>query len=249
MSLKYLKINSSDRENYSNSSTDFYITLSRPLRGMYRLVSSNIPVSHYNIGSNNNNIHFYEDSSSKTATLTNGIYSASELAALVKTSMDSKSGGHNTYTVNLNSNTQKLTISASNAFHFEWGTYTTNSARKIMGFSENDTASGTSVTSDNIINMNPVLSYNITIENYDNIESKSSSSTFLVPLFGNSTEICSYEPMSSFEQTINIVNPTKTFHIQLRDDNNNLLDLNGLDYYFVIENIKGNILSDTYFVS
>ena len=65
------------------------------------LVSVTFPNAVYAVNSNNNSIVFQEDNTavSFTATLTNGIYSGSTLAAELKVALDASVGSANTYSV------------------------------------------------------------------------------------------------------------------------------------------------------
>jgi hypothetical protein len=106
----------------------------------------------------NDNIDFKEDSGSQVhATLTAGTYiagttsgTAGTLCALIKTQMQAVGTG--TYTVTYSDTTKKFTIAASGAVtnvQILWatGTNTGTSAKTLLGFTNVDTSSATSVTS------------------------------------------------------------------------------------------------------
>ena len=123
----YIKIDSSNRDTGSSSSS-YTINLTDPLStGTYKLHYFHMPLSIYNVTSNNNKIYFYENSANRTGTITPGIYSSLDITTAVKSAMDAAStGAYNVFTISLDSNTQKITYSASNNFHFTYLGYKYN---------------------------------------------------------------------------------------------------------------------------
>jgi len=73
--------------------------------------------------------------------------------------MNTASGGYQTFSVSFNSTTNKLTI----AIILQFGTYTTNSARKILGFNQTDTSSSSTQVSDNVMDLSFPISLGINI--------------------------------------------------------------------------------------
>src|SRR5437762_13538216 len=75
------------------------IKLKNTINGIYKILEFYLTNSLYNVNSNNNKVYFNESSVLKTATLTNGYYSSSELATQLQTAMNLAGG--NTYTITL----------------------------------------------------------------------------------------------------------------------------------------------------
>src|SRR5205823_1335715 len=120
---------SRDRNSVSGAtSSNFQISVAKPLHGKYLLSYLTIPNSVYNVNSTNNIIYFRENSTDKTATITSGYYNSSSITTAIKTAMDTASAAYNTFTITFSSVTGGLTVTAStNNFIFQWSTYTTNS--------------------------------------------------------------------------------------------------------------------------
>lgn len=113
----------------------------------------------------NDKIDFTEDGGSEiTATLTAGTYAmgatsavAGSLCALIKAQMEAVNGS-DTYTVSYSYTTKKLTITKSGGvFVMKWssGTNTLTSAKTLLGFTNADTSSAISCTSDSTTTVAP----------------------------------------------------------------------------------------------
>lgn len=105
----------------------------------------------YEITSTNNLIDFKESGggSELTATLTEGRYTASELATHIKSELESASANARTYTVTHSSVTGKFTIQGQVflSLLFSTGTNAAGSARNVLGYGTNDFTGNTSYTS------------------------------------------------------------------------------------------------------
>ena len=66
------------------------------------------------------------------------------------------SAGGNTYTITFDSNTYQYTISATGNFGFQFGSNTSSSAYRLLGYNEEDYTEATSSTSVNIIDLNSI---------------------------------------------------------------------------------------------
>jgi phage anti-repressor protein len=129
------------------------------------LVSAIVPKSQYVINSSNNTIYFDEGSGVLTATIAVGNYTSSELATEIKTAMDLV--GAKTYTVTVDSKTDKYTIAANVGTYdllFNGGTekyetktrtiYRENSIGPVIGFTREDQTGLGTYTSQNRYNLN-----------------------------------------------------------------------------------------------
>lgn len=232
---KTVILRSQDR--LTGTSSDFNLELQYALDGSYRVKHVHIPNSCYSVQTGiNDKIYFYENSTDKVATLTQGFYTSSTISAAVKTAMDTASGGHNTYTVTASSTTDKLTISASNAFYFTFETNTSASARKVLGFDAENTASGTSITSTNVVDLSLTHMFYIAIKECDNNLRASNAplkSSIYVPLTvaTNSFESLNY---TDLYQVISF-SPTSELSIAIYNDSNQKISINGIDWSIVLE--------------
>lgn len=233
-----IKLCSADRISGTSSHNAVIEFPSYTFTGSYELVEAFVPISYYNVNSRNNVIRLFDNGSAKTATITAGFYTSSTLTAAVKTALDAASGGFQTYTVSIDSTTMKLTVTAGAAFQFLFGTVSTSSAASVLGFSDSDTSAATSQTSDNIINLNPVLSFNINIEGEgDILTAAGNQQTFTVAITGNSQSYVQYTPDPG-AISVTFRTPKKTLRVKVQDDNGQLLDLNGADYYVLLREMK-----------
>jgi len=231
-------LQSVDRASGSTGSHDFRIGLPETLEGCYGVSLIQIPHTFYTIRSGHNTIYFYENSTSKTATVTPGYYSSSTIAAAVKSALDTASGGHNTYTITYSSSTKKLSASASNAFYFEWSADTGNGCWRQLGFTQGtDTTSGTSVTFPNVIDL--VGAHFITVEirqaqSYTLSTGTSSSNWgIVVPI---DVDYGSYllQKTTDIAQRIQFSSRTKHLNIRVLDEEGASLDLNGSNWTVVL---------------
>lgn len=239
--MRPFKVSSRRRDNVTGStSSDFYISLPYPVsERSYYLVQALINNSMYTINSTNNKIYFNENSTDKIATLTSGLYdtvATSTIMDNIKSAMDTASSGYNTFTVAFDNNSLKLTISAGNAFSFTFGTNTTATARRILGYNESDTTAGTSQLSPNIINLTPSLNLNINVNGIGEIDDiNSGATTFAIPIdVGQLLYAVDSYATDKFCQHVTFPNGTRKLHIVVTDDDGNTASLNGVDWMMTL---------------
>ena len=121
--------------------------------------SANAGASGFVINSSNNTLIF-NDGVNRTATLTTGTYTGTELAAEMKAALESANGSVDTYTVTYDAATKKFTVTNdtgnTNALDLLFEDSGTT-AEQVLGFTSTDHASiavGGSITSDNATNDN-----------------------------------------------------------------------------------------------
>lgn len=144
-------LTSADRS--AGSSHEGMIDLSGSLDGKYELRQVVLGNSIYNVTAGNNQVYFAESGMSATATLTLGNYSASQLATELKTQMDAVGG--QAYTVAYSDTTHKYTVSAAANFGFEFESFTSNRAHRLIGWDPVDDVEALSLTSDTAIDLTP----------------------------------------------------------------------------------------------
>ena len=116
---KNLLVKSSDRD--SGISSNFIIRSNEILHGEYIVKHVLIANTIYNIDTNNNYFQLIDNSLAKNIYITPGSYNINTLPVVLKTLLDTASGGHNIYTVALNATPSKLTISGANVFSINPG--------------------------------------------------------------------------------------------------------------------------------
>ncbi len=229
------QFDSRDRE--SGSSHAYSTTLSDPLKGYYALTSVQIPVSYYNVNSNNNSIIFNEGGADLTATITPGVYDTSSLPAAIKTAMDAKSGS--SYTVTYSSITSKLTIAITAGTYTIKGDSKLNTSTYIMGFSTSQTAAA-SLVGNNIVNLRYTATIYIEVNKYALVSptkygSVVPTATFAIPITVDSLDTQVYDAKTSIPQYIYVSPMTKNLTVNLYSDSSNALDLNGANWVFSLK--------------
>lgn len=159
------------------------------------------------------------------------ILSEANFAAALTTA----SGGYNTYTCVIDQLTNKLTVSASNSFQLKVYSVT-NNCGALLGFSV-DPAAGTIVTSDVGMNLSPIKSYNIIVnDNNQNIFKVSSGRWYSlhIPPAVVSNDVQIYEP-TTFQQYVTF-KYTNQVRISVYDDSDTLIPLT-LDWSMLFEKV------------
>ncbi len=125
------------------------------------------------IDSSNNAINIKEGALSGTATVTPGTYSATQLAAAIKTALEAATASANTYAVAYDPNARKFTITSNGAnldtLTLYWSN-TASTARQLLGYNAADVnvAPGSSDVSNNAVLAN-YYSFNNNYLNQNNI--------------------------------------------------------------------------------
>lgn len=179
---------------------DYKINLKHDFYDVFtiELLTAEIPKSNYVINSNNNKFYFQELNSQVsggtyyTATITPGNYTASELVTQLKNALDA--AGAATYTVTLNTTTNKYTITSDlagvdvfnviNAGDSEnYGTqgtqtrttYIQGTIAPVIGFNRTDKTGSSNYTSDNQYDLSGEKYILLSIDEIENIESINST--------------------------------------------------------------------------
>lgn len=238
MDNNYLYKFSSQKRSSGSDSGNCVFTFNPKLEaGLYKLHHALFFNSFFNVNDTNNKIYFQEDNGAiLTATLTNGYYNSSNIATNVHDSLTTY--GTRNYVVTLNTGVNKLTITPNTGtIKFWFGTYTSNSAKNILGFI-GDTVSASSLTSDVPINLTDTLSYNIRLEGngIQNFIQDNSSNfySFSIPVVGNSLELFHYEPLHN--QYVKLSNPLSDIRVRVINEDGDQMTLYN-EYYFVLQKI------------
>ena len=195
----------------------------------------------YIVNDTNNKIYFEEtEGVTLTATIANGNYNSSTLPLAIKTALQATRGL--TYTITVASIlTSKMTVSATGNFRFynnsDKSLYP-SSAHNLMGFdSESLEAFALSTrTGYTLLNLSQVDAVHISLGDVLNVEMLNNhGSTLVIPVDGNALDYINYSPQDSFQQYINFPKHTATLKVRVRDGDYNDLDLNGIDWFVVLE--------------
>lgn len=226
---KTIAINGDD----SNSDMIFYLMepIIRPLGQDMRLRVSNFvfPISYYLVDYTNNELVI----GSNTYTLTEGNYSATQLATHILTLLP------NTYSMSYSSITNKFTITNSSA---NFTIKSDSTCLVLLGFTEdvNHTSSGYSLTSDAVVNLTGnnmiyVDIKNITTSNISSLTGRRTSIIKSIPVSSTLSSVMFFEDTSSVYSTV--LDDTITyFHVRiLAEDMESLVDFQSQDWNMTLE--------------
>lgn len=197
--------------------------------GEYCVDSIQLTVGCYNVSANNGKIYFYENSTAKTATIEPSNYSSDSLPAAVKTAMDTASSGYNTFTVSTDELTGKMTVSASNAFKFMMASNVSNSAARVIGFTQ-DGSLATSHVADSCWDLAYPQNIFVSIENCaGSVQVGSRSYVLMIPITaGFQSVIC--QNRRDYETRFRLSRPVQTLTIGLFDEDGKAIDMNGFNW-------------------
>jgi hypothetical protein len=196
------------------------------------------------VNNSNNKIFLVEQGNAVLeATIANGLYTNSTYPTAVKAALDGVSAGAGgiaqVYTVSLTALTNKLTIQANNNFGLRFAGRI-NTAHECLGFNKSDTSMNTTNihVAPNMINLSAIHTINVSIDGISEISQRNLQSTsFIIPIPAGALAYVNYISSESFEQTVDIHSDKRIIHVTLRDELNNLIDLNGVDWLLILEKI------------
>lgn len=226
-------IRSRDRDTKSTSTSSFRLSFQRPLSGRYIMVYCLIPATVYPVTGSNNIIYFRENSTNKLCTIPAGNYTGSGLATAVASTMTTASGGYATFSASFDTSTYLITISSTQSFVLQWGTFTTSSAAALLGYPASDTFAGTSAAGTYMIDLAAPISLNIRISpgtvDSSFVTASLVPSGLVVPL---TTDFGVYSAITSSDlpQTITFSSPAKTLDVEVLDSSGTAASLNGANW-------------------
>ena len=217
--MKYLYLN-------SNTATNNKFALDEPINGVYQLEVFACTNNIYNVNDTNNKIYLNENGSNLTCTLTNGYYLTTEFKNHVSDTLNNTTTG--TITITLDENTNKLTITNTLLFYLTFGSNTSNSANKLMGFDATDGANALTQTSNQPIDLNTYKNIFMDIKQ-NNCKNITGTNYFNTSLCINSNvdfgEKIKCVNQDYFNQQI-CFNNTKQINYTFHDKNHNEINLN-----------------------
>lgn len=238
--MRRLFIYSRDRESHSTSSSDMTISLRQPIsEGRYKVLQTCFYNGIYNINSYNNKIYWTTTSDgSLTSTLTPGYYTSTTLTSHLSTVLSAD--GTPTITTSYSDETGKFNFSASAGnISFTFSTNTSNSARYLLGFDEENTSESSSITSTNPADISYTRYIGIDIDefssNYNDVNNR--ARTYLYPINSSFSNVQYTNLQESYENILTLPNPTRKLNIKLYDDSGRPLSNNNLDWSFILEKL------------
>ena len=230
-------LRSSDRVvSLSTDSSTFVLKPQFQLYGKYQVLYAIMYNTFYSVQTGyNDTIYFYENGTNKTATIAPGQYSTSgsnSIATAIASALNAASEGYNTYSVSISAINGLLTVSATNAFQLMFGSNSSNSAAKVMGFTNANTTSGTSATGTLIPFLGGQNSVNIFIQQStvpSFMTSGTSYGSILIPI-NVQFNAQQYYHKNDFQQVLTFNQSTNVINVQIRDTNNVPISLNGSEF-------------------
>jgi hypothetical protein len=242
------------------------------IEGKHRLAWITIPNTIYNVNSTNNTIYWNEGAATITSTLPVGNYSLTSLPIAIKTVLDADTALARTYTVVVGSTTNKLTFTPSaGTMGFNFGTNTTDSAAKVLGFNDVNVTAAASIIAPNVVFLGFPLSLGINIQesgdagyvtaggSYVTIPESSyvpgagttvsnqawaqrtQTGTFIVPLLA-SFGVYNFIDTDSFQQFMTIQHGSRKLFVSvINPTTGNAVDLNGGEWEMYLERIDENV--------
>ena len=175
-----------------------------------------MPVTVYNVNTNNQQIPFQEGGVGKFAELTPGQYTAATLATEIETQMTTVSG-ISVFTVTYDSKASKFTITSTNNFRLIYNQFPGATSRFLLGFNSATTSDAMAHTSDNVIDLSYPGAICIGVrENIDTTFTTTTgfNSTFSLPI-NNSFGYPQFLDAQYLPQTLELGERTKSLTVKL----------------------------------
>jgi len=216
----------------SLSSTSETVEISQQGVNRVNLINYSIYNVAYTVNSSNNVIVFTDNSTTYTATLTQGFYTATNLASEAQTAL-SKASGDTSLTVTYSSSTGLFTFASNNQLQFNFNNYP--GFASLFGFNATQSPAATSLTS-NFIPILGIPYYYLYIREFPNNDANP------YPCFAVIHNNVPWGMLLTRGNTTIPHSTTKlqrwtlgTITIELRDHNYRLVDLHGVPWLLELE--------------
>lgn len=222
------------------------LKIDETLNGKYELVLFSVTNSLYNVNESNNKIYLTYISGPPAAyeiTLTNGNYTGPELIVHLSSLLTSTIVG-SVWDNSFDSITGKFTFTQTaggpDAFFFTFGDNTSNSARKLLGFEEQNSSSSSTVISTNVIDLSPLSLFFCRIDEGSNSVTGLNhfNSTFF--LYDKTSEFGStlrYVPTEGVRQLVKF-NNERSITVKFYDFNYNEINFNGIKWIMLLKHLS-----------
>ena len=233
-------IRSSDRTSNSTSSTAFTLQLSNTIEGEYEIEYINMYNTFYTVVTGfNDKLYWNDGSTNHTTTVPPGIYSSSGSNSIA-TQMTAASSASATITAAFDAYNQKLTITSTQNFSLKFGTNTTNSIAKTLGYTNADTTAATIATATYLPSLSGPSSVNIRIAECDIVSWNNGLGQYgsvLLPMNVSANALKEYTK-DDFRQFVGFRTPVQQLNISVFDTTGNALSLNGTDWELAMRKIR-----------
>jgi hypothetical protein len=257
---RLINIDSRFRANNSDPTTDFSFKLEHPYKNLIRvrLASIEIPNTFYTFSQANKNtiIGFKITDSSLPIPnpvtfkiqIPDGNYTATELITAIQTQFTALSSSYGTFTIELNPNSRKVTITSTKSFIFDTGT-SPDSQNKwfyyglgyYLGFPDKGYSVQSTITSSQCINTlgSPYLL--LEVNDYYSVEQKTTQNYIqcLAKIIVNKDKYETIENNGSNMLSNDVIFPSptdlSTIRVRLLDAYGNVVDLCGANFSFALE--------------
>jgi hypothetical protein len=242
----YLSISSAERDSQSTSSSDFILTLNKPVEwvrhiqlcGVYMLNTFYTIITGYN-----DTFRFHDGTANRTSTLTAGIYTSATLITHINSTATTSSGVI-TFNSTYSTTTLKSTLSATGNFSIDW-TYNTGSTNlaKMLGYNSSSTFSGASTyTATSVINILPfpVVYISTSLASVGTTAltglNNGVNFTFSLPVNGNSgDQIFCDSGIYKQKFTLPRTETLQQITVKLYGEKGHPINLNGSDWHLLIK--------------
>lgn len=237
--MKYkLIINSNIRPSAYPSASAFVWFLNKQISNIrqYNLADYYIPNSSYNVNDYNKTIYINYGGTNYIVNMTPSNYNTTQLCTHITTLLNSNVA--NVFTVSYNTQTNKITFTSTGfTFNLTFTSYNKATA-KLLGFTQGTTTTALSITSPNVANLAITPLYYLKIDEFPSNNIKYGVDTTFV--LNNNVNQLSYSDAMDAELLNNITILQNSFNLsqltlKLYDINDNLVDLNGLDFVLEID--------------
>lgn len=233
--IKNVIIDSSLRDNADNTTeNDFNYTLSWSIESplSYAVESVQIYNTTYTINDNCYKLYWTDGATvAHVSVLTKGNYNSNTLAQHIEDVLNTDDTNSDTYTVSYSQTTGKLTISSTSNFSLTFGTNTSLSCAYVLGFENINKTGANTYTGQNIVKLN--TKYYKIYTDFGKINTYSSNEAVnllcYVPNDVNFGDMINYTPQLAKSFPINNTTLSR-FKITVKDDMNNIVNLNGVDW-------------------
>ena len=193
------------------------------------IINAQIPLSYYNVNIYNNVIKILLGATTYTINLTVGNYTSTTLMTLLQT--DFTSAGLTGFTFSYSTTTGKMTISYTSSFSI---LYSGSTGLAVLGYSTTSNTTGSTLVGAYPLNLLGtlrirVLSTQLSCYNYDSSIKGGVSLLGTIPVECAPYSVILYDNYTKSATELKELNINQ-IDIQLVDDNNNLLQLNNIDW-------------------
>lgn len=233
-------INSVDRDSSGTSSVGSIDLGNARLKDIKEaeLLSASYFNTIYNVRSGSNVLNWTDNGAvARTVTVTPGNYTITTLVAALNTGMQAIDG---TNLVSYSTATGKVTIASGTNITLTFGTNSSTSIAKLIGFTLSNTSAGTSHVGTNVISLSgPEFIYLVIQEFERAMESSSQTedwSSFILPLSGSFGELNTWTKETQFRQSLSFSAPRSFSRLRYTMvlPGGTVADLNGSEWRLVV---------------